>query len=158
METRYIDSKIIRGISVKTTHVKASNTDQIPGLWKRFDQNVKVDYKSGHRVYGVYYDYASDASGEFTVLAGTDQPDCNSKIELKEARIEAEDYLVFHDQGTMPELVTKIWCRIWDYFANENSEYTRSYRTDFEHYLSENEIRIHISIKETPGFQFQLNQ
>ena len=46
---------------------------KIGSLYQRFDKEVNVDYADGFRVYGLYYNYESDASGEFSVLAGTDQ-------------------------------------------------------------------------------------
>ncbi len=39
---------------------------------KKFGNNIASD-KNGNRVYSVYFNYESDVSGEFTVLADTDQ-------------------------------------------------------------------------------------
>ena len=120
---------------------------KIPQLWVQFDRNVQVDYPNGNRVYGVYYNYESDASGEFSVLAGTDQADCKSSIELEYVKIHKGKYLVFHAEGPMPQVVLETWGKIWDYFSNKDTEHKRAYTTDFEYYLSESEIKIFISLK-----------
>lgn len=149
LKFEHIESKIIRGISTRTTNLKETNPDEgrIPGLWQRFDANVQVNYKGGARVYGVYFDYESDATGEFTVLTGTDQENCTSSVSLEEVKIEKGKYLVFHGAGSMPEIVIQTWGAIWNYFARDNCEYKRKYTTDFEKYLSESEIEIYIAIE-----------
>jgi len=38
------------------------------------------------------------------------------------------------------------WSKIWEYFANKNSQYKRAYKTDFEYYKNQHEIEIYISI------------
>jgi predicted transcriptional regulator YdeE len=73
MKIEVIDEKQIYGLSVRTTNTNEMNpeTAKIGKTWQKFDSEVSVDYQGGERVYGVYYDYESDANGKFTVLAGT---------------------------------------------------------------------------------------
>ena len=75
MKLVQVDEKHIKGISVRTTNANEFNseTSKIGKLYQKFDEMVPVDYKNGARVYGVYYNYESDYSGEFSILAGTDQ-------------------------------------------------------------------------------------
>ena len=149
MNIENIEEKIIKGLSIRTSNDAETNPSlgKIPKLWMQFDKNVQVDYPSGNRVYGVYYNYESDASGEYSVLAGTDQADCNSSIELEDVTINSGKYLVFHAKGSMPQVVIETWGKIWNYFSKENTEHTRAYTTDFEYYLSESEIKIYIALK-----------
>ena len=45
-------------------------TAKIGAICQKFDNTIDVNYKDTERVYGVYYNYKSDATGEFDVLAG----------------------------------------------------------------------------------------
>ena len=122
------------------------STGKIFSLWKRFDDKVAVDYKNGNRVYGVYFEYESDAPGEFTVLAGTDQMNANSSETLETIVIPRGKYLVFHATGEMPKIVIDTWAEIWEYFSQEDTEYKRSYTMDFEYYVNQNEIKVYIAV------------
>lgn len=148
MKIVQIDEKQINGISVRTTNENEMSPDKarITSLWQTFDSKVSVDYKNGKRVYGIYYNYESDANGEFTVLAGTDQIDTSSE-ELKKIKILPGKYLVFEAKGEMPQVVIDTWGKIWNYFSNEESEYQRTYTTDFEYYKNQNEIEVCIAVK-----------
>jgi len=143
-----INEKKITGLSLITSNEIEMNPDigKIPILWQTFDNTVAVDYESGNRVYGIYYNYESDASGEFSVLAGTDQ---NILIEnnLETVTILSAQYLVFEAKGKMPQAVIEAWGEVWAYFDNQNSEHQRAYLTDFEYYKTSNEVEVCISIK-----------
>ena len=143
-----ITEKRIAGFSIRTTNAKEMNpaTGKIGPLWKTFDENVDVDYKNGHRVYGVYYDYESDANGEFSVLAGTDQPDVHSTAKLETIVIPSGKYLVFTAKGDVPKIVFDTWGSIWEYFSKKDAEYERRYTTDFEYYVNQNEIEVYIAV------------
>lgn len=143
-----IEEKRIKGISIRTTNANEMNADtaKIANLYQQFDQQIVVDYKNGAHVYGIYFDYESDASGEFSVLAGADEID-SSRVDLQELVIPKGNYLVFKGEGEMPQAVINTWMKIWDYFSNDDAEYERAYTTDFEFYKSESEVDIHIAIK-----------
>ena len=154
VEERYVnivqvDEKTITGISVRTTNANETNpeTSQIGALYQRFDETVPVDYKNGARVYGVYYNYESDASGEFSVLAGSDQINESVVSTLEQVTIPGGKYMVFEAAGEMPQVVIDTWSKIWDYFSTENVPYQRAYTTDFEFYKNQNEIEIYIAVK-----------
>jgi len=44
------------------------------------------------------------------------------------------------------QAIIETWGEIWEYFSNENSQYKRAYKTDFEYYKDQNEIEIYISV------------
>ena len=150
MRIEEIEEKIIYGISTRTKNSNEMNpkTAKIGAIWQKFDSTVEVNYKDGERVYGVYYNYESDANGEFDVLAGYETPDDKlDKVTIKKGK-----YLVFDktfeqtDDNTRIEAIIETWGRIWEYFSNENSQHKRAYKTDFEYYKGQNEIEIYISI------------
>lgn len=149
MKFLQINEKLINGISIRTTNANEFNpeTAKIGGLYQDFDKKVPVDYKNGARVYGVYYNYESDHSGQFSVMAGTDKLSESSKEPLEQVSLTKGDYLVFEAKGEVPQVVIETWGEIWDYFSNTDAEYQRAYTTDFEYYKSQDEIEIHISVK-----------
>jgi len=149
MTIRKISEKILHGLSIRTDNETEMSADKgkIGTLWQQFDKAVDVDYKSGERVYGVYFDYESDASGQFTVLAGFDGKSFPTSIPLQKVVIRAGQYLVFKHKGEMPQIAIDGWTEVWNYFANPEVKHQRAYSTDFEFYPNHNEIEIHIAIK-----------
>jgi predicted transcriptional regulator YdeE len=150
MKVAEIAEKAIYGISIRTTNANEMNpkTAQIGGIWQKFDHETSVDYQGGERVYGVYYNYESDANGEFDVLAGCEKGnDIHDKTVIQNGK-----YLVFEgkakaeDDNARIEAVIETWGKIWEYFRDDNSEYKRAYKSDFEHYKSQSDIDIYISI------------
>lgn len=148
MELVRLESKKIVGLTTRTQNANEMNpeTSKIAGLWQSFFENVAPLLPTGSPFYGVYYNYESDASGEFTVLAGTDQSIENSPLALEEITLESGDYLLFKGQGEMPQTIIDTWAEIWTYFT-ENPNHQRRYTTDFECYTAENEVEIYIAIQ-----------
>ena len=150
MRVEEIEEKIIYGISTRTKNSNEMNpeTAKISTIWQEFDNTVEVNYKDGKRVYGIYYNFESDENGEFDVLAGHE----TSNEKLDKVTIEKGKYLVFNktfeqtDDNTRIQAIIETWGRVWDYFLNENSQYKRRYKSDFEYYKGQNEIEIYISI------------
>ena len=138
MRVEEIEEQIIYGILTRTKNSNEMNpeTAKIGVVRQRFDSTVEVNYKDGERVYGVYYNFESDANGEFDVLAGYEI----SNDKLDRVIIEKGKYLVFNktfeqtDDETRIQAIIETWGRIWEYFSNENSQYSRKYKTDFEYY------------------------
>ena len=150
MKIEVVDETQIFGISVRTTNANevTPETAKIGKTWHKFDREVSVNYQGGERVYGVYYNYESDANGEFTVLAGTKNPDSS----LKKVTILKGRYLLFEGKASTPDdkgrvqAVIETWGKVWAYFSSAKSAHKRSYQTDFEHYKNQTEINIYISI------------
>ncbi len=153
MQEVIVENKTLRGMSTRTTNQNEMNpeTAKLGSLWQKFDKEVAVDYQHGERVYGVYYDYESDANGEFSVLAGFDGKTGPQGDKLETITIPAGKYLRFDavanedNEQARIEAVIKTWGKIWDYFASE-TDIQRAYKTDFEYYKSPTEIEIYISI------------
>lgn len=148
MKVVYIAEKNIEGLSVRTKNADEINPEKakIAALHQQFDKICQVDYAKGYRVYGLYYDYESDATGEFSVLAGTDQI-AHEKIEsMKSIQIPAGKYCLFDVSGDVPQVVIKAWAEIWIFFE-KNTDYQRNYVTDFEYYKSQTEVEVYIGIK-----------
>lgn len=148
MDIVQIEEKIIRGLSVRTKNSDemSPETAKIGQLYQKFDQDITINYKEGARVYGVYYDYESDETGEFAVLAGSDRAE-SDKVCLEQVKIPAGKYMVFYGRGEMPQVVIDIWGKIWDYFSRVDSSHKRAFTTDFEYYKNPNEIEIHIAVR-----------
>lgn len=146
-----IDGLTVAGLSVRTINRDEFNPDtaKLPQLWERFLSGSIMEKIPGRRsettVYGVYSDYDSDASGFYTVTAGV-AVDSSSEGELQTVSIQPGRYLVFADKGAMPQVVIKIWERIWNYFG-ENTVYKRRFISDFEVYLNGKEVAVYIGIE-----------
>ena len=151
MRVEEIEDKTIYGFSTRTKNTDEMDpqTAKIGAIHQKFDSSVVINYKSGERVYAVYYDYESDVNGEFNVLAGYE----NSNEKLESVKIKKGKYLVFHKRSkednddARVQAVIETWGEVWEYFSNENSQYKRAYKTDFEYYKGQNEIEIYISIQ-----------
>jgi predicted transcriptional regulator YdeE len=120
---------------------------KIRGLWQRFYDVIAPNLMNGATIFGVYHNYESDASGEFSVLAGADQINVSSSCSTDKVLIQSGNYLLFEAKGDMPQVVIDTWSKVWEYFESGGSEYQRAYTTDFELYKSQNEIEVYIAIK-----------
>ena len=149
MKTVPIDEKTVLGISVRTKNSDEMQpqTAKIGELWQQFYQDIVPKLQNGATIFGLYSNYESDASGEFTVMACSDEVNESASNELEQSSIQKGNYLVFEGTGEMPHAVINTWSNIWDYFSSDTQEYQRAYTTDFELYKSPNEIEIYISVK-----------
>ena len=144
-----LEERKIKGLSIRTSNAKEMNpqTAKIGALHLQFDAKVSVNYKNGARVYGVYYNYESDHTGEFSVLAGADKIENTQAENLETITLPAGTYMVFEATGEMPQVVIETWVKIWEYFSSANKEYQRNYIIDFEFYKSQHEVEIYIGVK-----------
>lgn len=149
MEVKIVSEKNISGLIERTNNANemTPGKGKIPALWQRFDDSVAVDYKLGEHVYGVYYDYESDHSGDFTVLAGFDGEPSSDNSDIKKVTIPSGKYLVFTRKGEMPQIAIDAWTEVWNYFSAEQPANRRLYTVDFEFYPGANEIQVHIAIE-----------
>jgi len=137
-------SKTIYGLKVRTTNEKEMNpeTAKIGALWGDYFENILPTLPEATQGYGVYANYESDAFGEFDVFAGSEVlNDALEKVVLKEG-----NYLCFKTNGELPQAVIETWGEIWAYFSDEHCKEIRTYKTDYELYLSENEAEIYIGV------------
>lgn len=140
------------GISVRTTNQAELNpeTAKISGLWQTFFNTYFAKLPKDSGIYRIYHNYQSDINGEFEVTASWNH-DCNNpELEndtLESVTIPAGKYLVFSEQGTMPDAVIAAWKKVWAYFNDSNCQYTRLFDVDFEHYVSESQVDVYIRVK-----------
>jgi predicted transcriptional regulator YdeE len=139
-----LKAKTIYGLKVRTTNENEMHpeTAQIGALWGAFFEKVMPYVPEATVGYGVYTNYESDAMGAFDVVAGTEVETAG----LERVILQSGKYLCFEAKGTPPQAVIETWGEIWQYFTAADCPHTRTYGTDFEHYLSESEAMIYIGI------------
>ncbi|PIK16391.1 GyrI-like domain-containing protein [Halobacteriovorax sp. JY17] len=147
MEIVQLESIQLKGISVRTRNSNEMDplTAKIGSLWERFYNENAKHLNSNSSVYGVYYSYESDATGEFNVLAGSTFENVGS--ELSKVSTEKGKYMVFSKEGEMPGAVIEAWQEIWSFFSKSECSYNREYLTDFEKYIGTNKVEVYIGIK-----------
>jgi predicted transcriptional regulator YdeE len=148
MQLKEVESFTLFGVSVRTSNQNemAPSTAKIGDLWGEFYSQYGSNLVENSNVYGVYTDYESDFSGEYSVFAAADTLD-NSEG-LTAITLASGKYLVFSAQGEIPGAVITLWGHIWEYFSNGDACYERAYTTDFEHFKSATSVDIYIAIKE----------
>ena len=141
-----LESSIISGLQVRTKNADEMNPDtlKIAPLWGRFYNEVLVTLGEDATVYGVYYNYESDASGAFDVLVGAD--DIALTQEMKSVELQAGKYLMFPVKGELPQAIIDTWMQIWAYFEDPSIDEKRAFKTDFELYRSADEVEIYIGV------------
>ena len=137
-----IDNKLIYGFTTRTNNETEFNpeTAKIPGIWQTLHQSTLIN---DAEIFGVYSNYESDMNGFYSVTAGC--PNQHGQNNLTKIEIQSGNYLVFENQGAMPDAIIQAWQRVWEYFSNQKN-YQRAYQTDFEKYLGPNHIAIYIGI------------
>lgn len=157
MRIEYIDGFSVTGLSVRTKNALElmPKTANISLLWEAFSTHCRSFLSEDAKIYGVYTQYETDASGEFNVLACSDQLTCAQFDDVKcqcsypceSMTIEAGKYLVFSAKGKMPQTVIQLWDEVWRYFNAFDCEHVRIFNTDFEYYKHENEVEIAIGVE-----------
>jgi len=145
-----IDGRSVYGLSTRTTIAQEMDPSQakIGALWQKFDQTVPVDYQNGERVYGVYSDYESDATGEFNTIAAYDGKRLSL---LEEVVLPSGKYLLFEaeasgvDDEARTKTILQLWGQVWSYFA-QKPNHTRAFKTDFDFYKGLMHIEVYVSI------------
>ena len=142
-----LNEKIIAGIAIRTNNEKAK--DDISKLWNEFFSNNIVskinDRKEDSFIYGIYDEYESDMNGNYNVTAGVEISRKNIKNN-NVTKIKKGKYLLFEEEGTLPDVIIQTWQYIWNYFK-EHKDIKRKYSSDFEVYENDKGIKIYIGIK-----------
>ena len=141
-----LQSVKIKGLQVRTNNANEMlpDTQKIAPLWGRFYHEVLPTLKEGATVHGVYHNYESDANGAFDVTVGADVLEATE--EMKEVTLEEGRYLVFPVKGELPQAIIDAWQQVWAYFDDPSIDERRAYETDFEKYISEDEVEIVIGV------------
>lgn len=150
-----------KGISIRTTnHAEISHdTAKLGRLWQKFYQNYAGQLPEGEDIYGIYHNYESnDLAGAFDVVASWEvmgeaeaSSAPNPESGVVTVNIPAGKYLVFSEEGHMPNTVMNAWESAWEYFNVPDCEHTRTFAVDFEHYIDGNleygQVDLYIGIK-----------
>lgn len=149
MKIVQVQSREIKGICIRTKNSDeiSSTTAKIGNLWRQFFSRISTLPDRRARIYGVYHNYESDYSGEFSVLAGADLFSQPTERQLDSVSIAAGKYLVFSTTISQPNSVGCLWESIAHYFSSTKHGYQRAYTTDFELHKSPTKIDVYISIK-----------
>lgn len=140
MELVKIESFAVSGSSVRTNNAaEASGPGKLSSLWTKFYESYRP---SSGTVYGVYSDYQSDASGDYTVTAGTKTTSAGAS----DVTVKSGDYLRFPANGEMPGAIIEAWKSVWEFFSKKQP-YVRLYETDFEQYDGPTSAGIYIGVK-----------
>jgi predicted transcriptional regulator YdeE len=135
----------VHGLQVRTTNAAEQTAEaKIGSLWGRYFSSPGAG-ASG--IYGVYSGYESDWTGAFDVTAGAAAAGVALKPDQVSVQIQGGQYLMFHAKGAMPQAVFEAWGRVWQYFAAPRTDWQRCYATDFEQYLSADEVAVCIGVK-----------
>jgi predicted transcriptional regulator YdeE len=143
----HVNEFTVIGLSVRTINSDEFNpsTAKLPDLWERFFSDDNITRPQNSPVFGVYSDYESNAEGYYTVTAGIQSELPSNTPVLQSLTILSGDYLVFENQGVMPQAVIEAWKSVWHYFESKK-EVTRRFQTDFERYKGTTDIAIYIGI------------
>jgi len=148
-----LESKTIMGVKERTSNTQESDYEnaKIPSLWRTYFQSAILDPIPNEvpntPPYAIYCNYEAGASGEYDVIVGAQVSKTNGKTPYYEAiDLKEGDYLRFDAKGKMPMATVELWSKIWRFF-DKNSEFERSFETDFEIYPGEDEVSIYIGIK-----------
>lgn len=145
-----IEQFTVSGPSIRTNNASEfSGSGKITALWAQFyaSQSTLPEI-----AYGVYSDYESDASGDFTVTAGTK---AESVVDVG-VSVKSGAYLVFPAEGEMPAAIIEAWKTVWEHFSKDQT-YERSYVTDFEQYNGPTSAIVCIGVKASSYQSIQAN-
>lgn len=152
IEKKHKESFCAAGIKVDTTAVNESSPDTalIPGLWQQFfSDNIESqiqDKAEESCILGIYWNYRDGNEKSYSMLAGREVSAIdNVSEELVGLEVPGSDYLVFSDEGEMPQIIYTMWKEIWDYFSS-NPQDQRKFSYDFECYSTDNTAKVDIYI------------
>ncbi|MGP4041212.1 GyrI-like domain-containing protein [Gracilibacillus sp. D59] len=110
--------------------------EKIQNMWKEAYRRLEG---KNDTVYGVYYDYESDFEGDYSIGVGIENVENGNMLISDQA-----NYNVYKVASSEEEGILRTWQKIWG--LEESGELERAYTVDFEKYLPNGEIEIHIAI------------
>ncbi len=130
----------IVGIDLVTSEQRAPQ--EIGALWQKAAMAGLLQQDAPN--YGVYTDYKDGRRGEYRVIVGSESaaPAQEGQVVIE---IPAGRYQVLKDEGSVPEIVSTAWAKVWETWEEE-----RSYHVDYEQYLGTPEhskFELHIGVK-----------
>ncbi|MDX8046237.1 effector binding domain-containing protein [Gracilibacillus sp. S3-1-1] len=110
--------------------------EKIQDMWKQASTHFEGKKEI---VYGVYYDYESDFTGDYSLGVGIENEEGSVVIS------NPTNYQIFK-VDTSDDGIIKTWQKIWE--LEKSSELERSYTIDYEKYLPNGDVEIHIACSE----------
>lgn len=144
----------VAGLKVRTTNQLEQDPARarIPGLWQQFMEEQLAhtieNALPNSPLYGVYGDYENGKEGEFDVFAGVQVavPPNNAGW----LQVPSGWFLRFDGQADTPEACVKVviglWQAAWAYFDAPAPAYKRNFNLDFERYLNDGRIELHVGV------------
>jgi predicted transcriptional regulator YdeE len=89
MKIKVFNNLNVQGFAVRTKNIDEMEPSKakIGNLWDRFYREIAPHLSAESRVFGIYTNYESDHTGDFTVLAGTDVLNNTADHKLQSANI-----------------------------------------------------------------------
>jgi predicted transcriptional regulator YdeE len=140
------------GIAVRTNNSRERDpsTAKISQAWDQFfarDLLRTVAAADDPIALGVYTDYESDVSGDYTLVAAVAiPPEAPVPAGLSGVTIPPGRYVRFEGRGPLPAVVRETWLAVWTYFATD-PPLERTYQTDFEEYRAADLAHIYIGVR-----------
>lgn len=91
-------------------------------------------------LYGVYHQYESNYKGDYSLTIATENPQDGAPL----SDTFQDNYAIFHVDTTKELGIFEAWQDIWR--LEEEGKLNRCYSADFEKYLLDGAIEIHIAI------------
>lgn len=142
-----LTEKIVAGCCARTNNNSPDMTAVIGGVWQRFYSKgvyANIPNKMNEKALGIYTDYESNETGDYTVMAGCEVSRSDLKGNFEVRTIPSGKYAKFVVKGHMRKAVAEFWQELWKMKLN------RSYICDFEEYqngeIDDCEIHIYIGL------------
>ena len=147
-EIVFLEEKNVVGFSARTSNTSPDMGAVIGGLWQLLyspENFTKVADRANEKALGIYTDYSSDETGDYTVMTAFEVNCGKPQTGFETGKIPAGRYAKFIVKGNMITAVQEFWQKLW------HMDLDRAYVCDFEEYQNadpENaEIHIYISLK-----------
>lgn len=150
MEILDINNKDIIGMTTDTKYsIEKTGDGKIPALWEEFSNIIDDELYKNRIIYAVYSNYSHELDDlKYKITIGfEDEQNIIPQTFNEKITIKSGQYMKFSREGAMPNIVIELWQDIWDYFSSPNAGYERAFTTDFEEYISSNQVNIYVAIK-----------
>ena len=144
IEENYKAAFKVIGLKIQTNNANESNPDTalIPAMWQQFFSE-SVDSQIPNKteessILGVYWNYDGDREKSYNLLAGREVASLQDiPKELVGIEVPESSYLVFSEEGEMPQVIFSLWNSIRNYFSenkiNKFKLYNRYYVNIFKY-------------------------
>ncbi|UXM83707.1 GyrI-like domain-containing protein [Shewanella seohaensis] len=115
MEQVFMAAQPMLGLSTRTNNSTemAGEGGKIAALWQTFFESSQLTAMLDSPMYGVYYDYESDMTGDYSVLVGKSVESVSETGPFTALQLREGNYLKFSAQGKCPT----VWLIFGDRFG-----------------------------------------